>query len=56
MKSFKNIFAICMALVMLLSCIPAIYAAESADCMIDEDAKASLTIWKYDWTNGATRS
>ncbi len=51
MKKFKNIFAICMALVMLLSCIPAIYAAESADCMIDEEAKASLTIWKYDWTN-----
>ena len=51
MKNLKKYFAICMALVLLLSCIPAVSAAEVNDATINEEAKASLTIWKYDWTN-----
>jgi len=51
MKKFKNFFAICMALAMLLSCIPAVHAAEVPDATIDMEADCSLTIWKYDWTN-----
>ena len=51
MKKFKNILTICMALAMLLSCIPAVHAAEVPDATIDMEAECSLTIWKYDWTN-----
>lgn len=51
MKNLKKYFAICLALVMLLSCIPAVSAAEVGDATINEEAKASLTIWKFDWTN-----
>ena len=51
MKKFKSILTICMALAMLLSCIPAVYAAEVPEATIKMDANCSLTIWKYDWTN-----
>ncbi len=51
MKKFKSILTICMALAMLLSCIPAVYAAEVPEATINMDANCSLTIWKYDWTN-----
>ena len=51
MKKFKKILTMCLALMMVLTCVPAAFAAEVDDCLIDEDAKASLTIWKYDWTN-----
>ena len=51
MKKFKSILTICMALAMLLSCIPAVHAAEVPDATIDMGAECSLTIWKYDWTN-----
>ena len=51
MKKFKSILTLCMALAMLLSCIPAVHAAEVPEATIDMDAKCSLTIWKYDWTN-----
>ena len=51
MKNLKKYFAICLALVMLLTCIPAVSAAEVKDATINEEAKASLTIWKFDWTN-----
>ena len=51
MKKFKSILTICMALAMLLSCIPAVHAAEVPEATIDMDANCSLTIWKYDWTN-----
>ena len=56
MKKFKSILTICMALAMLLSCIPAVHAAEVPEATINMDANCSLTIWKSDWTNGATRS
>ena len=51
MKKLKKLFSLCLALVLVLTCVPAAFAAEADDCMIDEDAKASLTIWKFDWTN-----
>ena len=51
MKKFKKILTLCLALMMVLTCVPAAFAAEVDDCTIDEDAKASLTIWKFDWTN-----
>lgn len=47
----KKFLAVCLALMMVLTCIPAVSAAEVADATIHEDAKASLTIWKFDWTN-----
>lgn len=51
MKNLKKIMAICLCLMMVLTCVPSAFAAEVADATIDEDAKASLTIWKFDWTN-----
>ncbi len=56
MKSMKRFFALALAAVMCLCSIPAVYAAPVADATIDTDAKASLTVFKYDITNGATRS
>ena len=56
MKSFKKIISMCLALVLCLSCVPAAFAAEVADATIDQSRKGSLTIYKYDLTNGATRS
>ena len=51
MKNLKKLLSMCLALMMVLTCVPAAFAAEVDDCTIDEDAKASLTIWKFDWTN-----
>ena len=51
MKKFKKLLALCLALMMVLTCVPAAFAANTNDCTIDEEAKASLTIRKYDWTN-----
>ncbi len=51
MKKFKHILAVCLCLVMVLSCSTAVFAAEVKDATIDESKEASLTIWKYDWTN-----
>ncbi len=51
MKNMKKLLALCLCLMMVLSCIPAVSAATVEDATIDEAAKASLTIWKYDWTN-----
>ena len=56
MKNLKKIMAMCLAVIMMLSCIPAVYAADVANATIDPDAKGSLTLFKYDLTNGATRS
>ena len=50
MKKFRNILSLCLALMMILTCIPAVHAAEAADALIDEERLCSLTIWKYDWT------
>lgn len=51
MKKFKHILAVCLCLVMVLSCSTAVFAAEVKDATIDGSKEASLTIWKYDWTN-----
>ena len=51
MKKFKKILTMCLALMMVLTCVPAAFAAEVDDATIDENANCSLTLWKYDWTN-----
>ena len=51
MKNLKKIMAMCLAVIMMLSCIPAVYAADVANATIDPDAKGSLTLFKYDLTN-----
>ena len=51
MKKFKKILTLCLALMMVMTCVPAAFAAEVDDATIDEEANCSLTIWKYDWTN-----
>lgn len=56
MKIMKKIFAMCLTLALALACVPAVFAADVSSATIDETAKGSLTIYKYDLTNGATRS
>lgn len=58
MKIMKKLFAGCLAAMMAISCIPSVYAAEPSQnpSIIGESALGSLTIYKYDITNGATRS
>ena len=51
MKKFKKLMSICLALMMVLTCVPAAFAAEVKDATIDESRKGSLTIYKYDLTN-----
>ena len=51
MKHIKKIFAIALAAVMLLSCVPSAFAATSETAAIDMDADCSLTIYAFDWTN-----
>ena len=47
----KKMFAIILALVLCLSCIPAAFAATVDDATIDTSRTGSLTIYKYDLTN-----
>ena len=56
MKNLKKLRAMCLSVIMIFSCIPAAFAADVAGATIDETAKGSLTLYKYDLTNGATRS
>lgn len=58
MKIMKKLFAGCLAAMMAIFCIPSVYAAEpsQSSSIIGESAVGSLTIYKYDITNGATRS
>ena len=51
MKNFKRIITLCLALMLCLSCAPAAFAADVANATIDEAAKGSLTLYKYDLTN-----
>ena len=51
MKTMKKIVCVFMSLVLLLSCAPAVFAAEMDSLTIDQDASCSLTIWKFDYTN-----
>ena len=50
-KNGKKIFALFLAVMMIVSCIPAVYAADVANATIDPNAKGSLTLFKYDLTN-----
>ena len=51
MKNIKKLFAMFLAVMMIVSCIPSVYAADVANATIDPDAKGSLTLFKYDLTN-----
>ena len=51
MKNLKKAIALCLALLLCLTFPVDVSAAEANNAMIDEEAKASLTIWKFDWTN-----
>ncbi len=51
MKNLKKLLAALLTLVMILTCIPAAFAAEVDDATIDENAPCSLTVWKFDFTN-----
>ena len=58
MKTMKKIFAVCLALMMTVSCIPSVYAADHVaappepvdTALIDEAKVGSLTVYKYDIT------
>ena len=56
MKSFKKIASLFLALTLCLTLLPAAFAAEVKDVTIDMTRKGSMTIFKFDLTNGATRS
>lgn len=47
MKHIKKIFAIALAAVMLLSCIPSAFAATSETAGIDYEEDCSLTIYTH---------
>ena len=51
MKNFTKAIALCMALLMILTCPISASAAEVADATIDFEQKGSLTIYKIDLTN-----
>ncbi len=56
MKKFTKAIALVLSLLLCISAPISASAAEVKDATIDMDAKGSLTIYKYDITNGATRS
>lgn len=51
MNAIKKAMVACLSLLMLLSCIPAVFAATVPEATIDTSRKGSLTIYKYDMTN-----
>ncbi len=51
MKPMKKILSMCLAVMLTLSCASVAFAAEVDDATIDETAKGSLTLYKYDLTN-----
>ena len=51
MKHIKKIFAIALAAVMLLSCVPSAFAATAETSVVDYDADCSLTIYAFNWTD-----
>ena len=50
MKTFRKLLTLCLALALCLSMIPAALAANAATATIDTGRKASLNLWKYDFT------
>lgn len=55
-KQFVKALVLILALVLCLSLPLSVSAATTADATIDPNAMCSLSIYKYDFTNGATRS
>ncbi len=53
MKKFKKILAIALAFIICLSITSAAYAATSTTALIDTSAKASLNLYKYDFTSAS---
>lgn len=51
MKKIKKLLSVVLCLMLALACIPAAFAAQTDDAVIDPNADCSLTILKYDWTN-----
>ncbi len=51
MKPMKKILSMCLALMLVVSSVPAAFAASVDDATIDDTAKGSLTLYKYDLTN-----
>ena len=51
MKKITKMLAVCLSLVLLLTCPVGVSAAVAEDATIDMNAECSLTIWKYDFTN-----
>jgi len=51
MKNLKKAIALCLSLMLLLTFPVGASAAPVADATIDTDAKASLTVFKFDITN-----
>ena len=49
MKNLKKLLAMCLSVIMIFSCIPAAFAADVANATIDEAAKGSLTLYKYEY-------
>lgn len=51
MKTMKKIFALCLTFLMIVSCVPSVYAVAEITDTIVPDAKGSLTLFKYDITS-----
>ena len=51
MKKLTKILSLFLVFALTLSCIPAAFAAEVDDAVINPDAACSLTVFKFDWTN-----
>lgn len=51
MKRFKKFLILCLALTMALSMISTAFAANSATATIDTNKKASIDLYKYDFTS-----
>lgn len=51
MRRLKRLLVLCMAFAMALSMIPAVFAADSTTATIDTSKKASIDLYKYDFTS-----
>lgn len=51
MKKLTKLMSLFLVFALTLSCIPAAFAAEVDDAVINPDAACSLTVFKFDWTN-----
>ncbi len=53
MKNVRKFLAMLLAVMLVVSCIPAAFAAVIDEATIDSTKTASLTLYKYDFTNAA---